>query len=95
MLATHPTLQGEEFLHKLALVGVMLWKDISVVEAKHASIRRLLKVASLQTHHQSFSDLSAQWCFVQHRKRAEKFRSRGHGSAEKKQVLVICKEHSM
>ena len=69
LLKHHPTLRGEALLHKLSLLGSTLWKDISGVEARHASIRRILTLASVQTHQQALSELSAEWLFLQHRKR--------------------------
>lgn len=68
MLQDHPTLTGDVFHAKLGLVALLLWKDISVVESKHASLRRMLHLASLQTHQQDFSELAASWCFHQFRK---------------------------
>lgn len=68
MRELHPTLRGDVLLNKLALVAQMLWKDISQVESKHATIRRMLTVSSVQTHPQTINDLSALWCMHQVRK---------------------------
>lgn len=64
----HPTLADDALLHKLALLAHLQWKDISRVEAKHATVRRMLTVSSVQTHQQSLPELSAQWCCLQARK---------------------------
>ena len=72
MLASHPTLSGPDFQHKLLLVCLMGWKDISPVEARHATVRRLLNMASLQTRPQVLSDLSANWCALQARRRFQR-----------------------
>lgn len=72
MKAAHPTLSGPDFQHKLGLVCLMGWKDISQVEARHATVRRLLKMASLQTRPQVLSDLSGSWCALQARKRFQR-----------------------
>ena len=63
----HPTLVDEECLHKLTLVCQMQWKDTSKIEAKHATIRRLLLAASVQTHAPNIQHLSAQWCMNQYK----------------------------
>lgn len=65
----HPEFTGEAFLQKVSLLALMCPKDISHIEARHASIRRLLTSASVQTHTQSLDDLSAQWCLMQFRRR--------------------------
>lgn len=74
MKKRHPTFAEPEFLQKLAMVALLLWVDISQVEARHATIRRLLVGASLQTHPQVFTDLAAQWSFLQFRKRRQRFK---------------------
>lgn len=81
----HPSLEGEEFLAKLSFVGHLAWKDISALESRHASVRRLVHSASVQTHRQSFPELSAQWCFLQARKAHEAARMH-HGSNAQKVV---------
>ena len=63
----HPDLSGEEFMHKLALLAMLLPVDIATLEAKHASIRRMLVVKSAQTHQMSFGHLAAEWVFLQMR----------------------------
>lgn len=72
LLQQHPDLSGTEFLQKLSLVALMAWKDIAQVEARHASVRRILAAASLQTRRQALKDLSAYWCCLQFRKRRQK-----------------------
>ena len=42
MRSLHPTLDGDVFQHRLALCALLHWKDIASIEARHASIRRLL-----------------------------------------------------
>lgn len=71
LLTQHPGFDGDEFRAKLTLLATVLLKDISVIESKHASVRRVLMQASLQVHPMSFKELSASWCFQQARKRLE------------------------
>ena len=61
--------QSADFLHILAGVAQSLAVDISVLEAKHATIRRLLTVLSVQTHAVEFSHLSAMWVLLQARRK--------------------------
>lgn len=68
---SHPGFEGPELLAKLRLVASVMWKDISVIESKHASVRRLVTQASTQTHTMMFTDLSAQWVCMQKRKQSE------------------------
>lgn len=75
----HPDLCDEACLQKLAIIAHQLWTDISRVESKHASIRRLLTVSSVQTHQQSLEDLSSQWVFLQARKLQVKRAARSVG----------------
>ena len=63
----YPDFSGEEFQQVLYTVALLLRVDISSVESRHASIRRLLTARSVQTHPMGFADLSAQWVFQQHR----------------------------
>lgn len=84
MKRLHPTFAGEVFLSKLAVLSQVLWKDISQLEARHATIRRLLLAASLQTHTQAFEDLSAQWLFLQFRKRLQKLTASQEGQGARK-----------
>lgn len=67
-----PSLCGATFRLKLLLCAAMSWKDISSIEARHASIRRLL-YTSPQTHSMSFADLASQWLLMQARTRATDF----------------------
>ena len=46
MLRLHPGFVGDEIMGKLALLATLLWTDISGVEARHVTIRRLLMNAS-------------------------------------------------
>ena len=41
-----------------------LWRDASRIEALHATVRRLLLLASHQTHRQEFGDLSSQFVLM-------------------------------
>ena len=47
-------------------MAAFLAVDMSEVEARHASLRRLLLGKSVQTHRTEFPDLSAQWVASQH-----------------------------
>lgn len=68
----HPEFAGAIFQQKLAMVSQILWKDISQLESRHATIRRLVTSGSVQTHVTSLRDLSAQWSMLQFRKRSQK-----------------------
>ena len=59
----------DELLALLALVAELVTVDISQVEARHASLRRILYGQSLQTHRLTFPSLSAQWLCTQIRRR--------------------------
>lgn len=67
LLHRHPTLSGSSFESELLLCADTQLKDISCVEARHASVRRLLMAASNQTHQQGFHELAALWAFGQAR----------------------------
>lgn len=84
----HPSLSGDEFFAKIAMVAHMLWVDISKVEAKHATIRRILSVTSAHTHQQSLADLSAFWCFLQMRKLRARSLGRPTSKAVAKKVTL-------
>lgn len=73
MKRQHPDFEGEIFRHKLLLFALLGAKDISVVESRHATIRRILTIASTQTHRQDFADLAAFWFLLQARTRASDF----------------------
>lgn len=73
MKARFPTFDGEVFMHTLVAHSLVLWNDISVIESKHASVRRCLKSASLQTHTKNFPDLSADFCLLQARTMSRDF----------------------
>lgn len=68
----HPDLGGAELMQKLALIGTLAWTDISQVESRHATVRRIMKQGSLQTKQQMFASLSAEWCLLQYRKRRQR-----------------------
>ena len=71
LIEHHPTLRGQECLSKVEAVACVQRKDTSNIEAKHASIRRLVTAASVQTHQASMADVSAEYCCLQFRKRRE------------------------
>lgn len=66
----YPSLAGDEFRHTLLLCVLLCWNDISTIEAKHASVRRILVGRSVQTHKSAFDEVSANWVFMQARNRA-------------------------
>ena len=68
MRRLHPGFVGEEFQAKLLLCAMVLEGDVSTIEARHASIRRLL-IASSQTNPVEHGHLSAQWLCMQARTR--------------------------
>lgn len=72
MKSMYPSFSGSDFMQKLALTSQLCWKDISQLESRHATIRRLLLSASLQTHVQAFQDLGSQWLCLQLRKRMQR-----------------------
>lgn len=72
MRRMHPSFAGPEFNQKLVLLGQVLMKDISQLESKHATIRRLLLTASVQTHVPSLQDLSSQWSLLSFRRRLQR-----------------------
>lgn len=74
MKAARPSLSGPDSMQKLRLVGQTAWRDISQVEARYALVRRLLKATSLQTRPQVLQYLSAEWYFLQARKRFQRFK---------------------
>lgn len=72
MKKMHPGFEGPELRHKLELIALLLPKDTSQIEARHATVRRLLKGASLQTHPQALAELSSNWCCLQYRRRRQR-----------------------
>ena len=68
----YPSLSGIEFMAILAEQASNLATDTSLLEAKHASIRRLLLSASMQTHALAHPQLSARWVLTQCRRRGRK-----------------------
>lgn len=71
-LSRHPTLSGPSCMQELALLAQVAMKDISAIEARHATIRRLLVSGGIQTHTLKFEDLSASWSMLQFRKRHQR-----------------------
>ena len=71
-----PTLEGEELTQVLYTVAILLRMDISHIEARHASVRRMLTIRSVQTNPASLDSLSAQWLFQQHRTAGQRFAER-------------------
>ena len=63
--ALYPSLEGDEFLYVLETIAKLLKVDITNVESRHASVRRMLVCRSTQTHPMGFGDLSGQWLFQQ------------------------------
>ena len=74
LYATAEGLGGEDARQELHLVAFMAAIDISCIEARHASIRRLCKSRSMQTHNIEFPDLSAEWFAARQRLLAKKRR---------------------
>lgn len=72
MRKEYPSLLDEEFLQTLDTIGSLTLSDTSRIEARHASVRRLLHSKSLQTHPLTIGDLSAHWVCLQHRRHSEK-----------------------
>lgn len=83
----HPSFSGPVFLERLAMVADLLPKDISHLESRHATLRRALWLASVQTHKMAFADLSAQWCLLQFRRRAQ--RMAGKRAATSRPALKV------
>lgn len=67
----HPSFEGDELRQKLFLACMLGMRDITQVEAKHATIRRHLMQGSLQTDPMDLPDLSALWCVTQVRRREQ------------------------
>ena len=67
MLKDYPGLEGDDCLAALETLATLLPNDITEIEARHATLRRLLLGKSLQTHKMDFEDLSGQWVALQHR----------------------------
>lgn len=86
----HPSLSGADLFHKLALLGQLCHKDIAQVEARHATIRRILMAASMHTHTQAFQDLSASWTFLQFRKRSFKMKRASTKFTSQRKTKVAC-----
>ena len=85
----YPDMAGEEFTHVLYSVASLLKLDITNIESRHASVRRLLVSRSVQTHPMAFIDLSAQFLCQQFRTSrswATKHMRRDDGSVPKPMV---------
>ena len=67
MRAKYPTWSGPALLQILSTVALLLRVDVSHIEARHASIRRMLVSKSCQSWAMAFPDLSAQFLFMQQR----------------------------
>ena len=65
LLQKYPNLDGAECQQVLYTVATSVPADISALESRHASVRRLLYLRSTHTHALGFPDLSAQWVFQQ------------------------------
>ena len=68
----YPSMAGDEFRSVLVLLLSMLRSDISHVECKHASLRRMALVASMHTHLVPHDTLGAHWVFAQARTRHQR-----------------------
>ena len=66
-LEEHPKLDDPAALHILEVMAMLLMVDISQVESKHASIRRMLVILSTQTCGLDIEQLSALWVLGQGR----------------------------
>ena len=64
----YPELSGDEFFCILAEVAQCMAMDTAAIESKHATVRRLLVAASLQTRTQSVPTLSSRWLLLQFRR---------------------------
>lgn len=73
------------------LCALLHWNDTSTIEAKHASIRRLLFASSVQTHKQSFDELSSNWLFMQARNRTTDFAPWETAALKKKAYRMAAK----
>ena len=80
---------GDEFVGKLALLATLLSTDSSGVEARHATIRRVLMNASANTDKLSFQELSACWAFLQARNREV---DAAHWEAKRAKLRAAVKE---
>ena len=67
MRRLYPTFSGEEFMQVLYTAAALLKVCVSNIEARHASVRRMLTARSVQTTPMGLSELSAQWYFQQFR----------------------------
>ena len=76
LLKSYHGVCDEECLATLEAMAMQLPTDISEIEARHASLRRLLYTSSVQTHRMDVEDLSAQWMVLQHRLRRGHYQTR-------------------
>ena len=67
LLEKHPQFDTPELFATLDLVAKLLRVDISHIESRHASIRRVLTVRSTQTWSLPIAELSALFMFITHR----------------------------
>ena len=58
---------SHELLHKLEFHATFQEEDVADIEARHATVRRLLVSRSVQTHVIKFEDANAEW--ILHRAR--------------------------
>ena len=86
-----PDFTGPELEHKLALVGALCPKDISPLEARHATSRRVFTSGSVQTHTKDLQKLSSEWLHLQFRRRAQKLAFQRHTTNKPKfKVRQTC-----
>lgn len=65
MLKEHPSWHSCDFMVKLRMIALKARADITPIECRHASIRRILEGRSVQTHRLSLVDLGAEWVLQQ------------------------------
>lgn len=94
MREKHPALADADFYAKLAAVALMAWKDISRIEAKHASIRRILYQRSTHTHSLEFGSLSADWCFLQARRGSQRMMGAARDLGKARRAHHRSSQHS-
>eukprot|EP00959_Pyramimonas_sp_CCMP1952_P194654 4070369-Pyramimonas_sp.AAC.1 len=67
LLASYDSWDGDELISIIRVVAHLARVDISVVEARHATLRRFLVGRSLQTNAMSLLDLGSEWVMHQAR----------------------------
>lgn len=65
---TYPTLSGPEFKATLTMFARAAWVDIAGIEARHATLRRIIHTRN-QTHTISLQELGSHWVMLQGRRR--------------------------